>query len=172
MKLCMRRAASCAMAFRNSVCRSGSLTNSSDQLKHLGVVIETNVIVGKTLTMQELEDEGFQAVFIGSGAGLPKFMGILGETAAGVFSANEVLTRVNLMKASPRGSSDALLSKQSHDRRRRRQRRNGRRALCPPAGQKVTVVYRRSLAEMPARKGRSRACDGRGYHVYDAAQSG
>lgn len=53
-----------------------------DQLKHLGVAIETNVIVGKTLTMQELEDEGFQAVFIGSGAGLPKFMGIPGETAA------------------------------------------------------------------------------------------
>lgn len=70
-----------------------------DQLKHLGVAIETNVIIGKTLTMQELEDEGFQAVFIGSGAGLPKFMGIPGETAAGVFSANEVLTRVNLMKA-------------------------------------------------------------------------
>lgn len=71
-----------------------------EQIKKLGVKIENNVVVGKTVDINELiENEGFKAVFIGSGAGLPKFMGIPGETANGVFSANEVLTRVNLMKA-------------------------------------------------------------------------
>ena len=71
-----------------------------ENVKSLGVKIETNVIVGKSITIDELiEEEGFDAVFIGSGAGLPKFMGIKGETANGVFSANEYLTRSNLMKA-------------------------------------------------------------------------
>ncbi|SHK56336.1 sulfide dehydrogenase (flavoprotein) subunit SudA [Clostridium cavendishii DSM 21758] len=71
-----------------------------ENIKKLGVKIETNVIVGRTVTIDELiEDEKFEAVFIGSGAGLPKFMGIPGENANGVFSANEFLTRVNLMKA-------------------------------------------------------------------------
>lgn len=71
-----------------------------DNLKKLGVKIETNVIVGRTVTIDSLlEDEGFDAVFIGSGAGLPKFMGISGENSNGVFSANEFLTRNNLMKA-------------------------------------------------------------------------
>ena len=71
-----------------------------ENIKKLGVTIETNVVVGRTVTIDELiEDEGFEAVFIGSGAGLPKFMGIPGESANGVFSANEILTRVNLMKA-------------------------------------------------------------------------
>ena len=123
-----------------------------DQLKHLGVVIETNVIVGKTLTMQELEDEGFQAVFIGSGAGLPKFMGILGETAAGVFSANEVLTRVNLMKAyredhlTPYYQSNHTIVVGGGNVAM------GAARCARRLGKKVTVVYRRSLAEMPARK--------------------
>lgn len=71
-----------------------------DNIRKLGVKIETNVIVGKTITVDELiEDEGFEAIFIGSGAGLPMFMNIPGENANGVFSANEFLTRVNLMKA-------------------------------------------------------------------------
>ena len=71
-----------------------------ENIKKLGVKIETNVIVGKTVTIDELvNEENFEAVFIGSGAGLPKFMGIKGENANGVFSANEFLTRVNLMKA-------------------------------------------------------------------------
>ena len=71
-----------------------------ENIKKLGVKIETNVIIGRTITIDELfEDEGFEAVFIGSGAGLPRFMGIPGENANGVFSANEFLTRVNLMKA-------------------------------------------------------------------------
>ena len=71
-----------------------------ENIKKLGVKIETNVIIGRTITIDQLfEDEGFNAVFIGSGAGLPKFMGIPGENANGVLSANEFLTRVNLMKA-------------------------------------------------------------------------
>ena len=71
-----------------------------ENVKELGVKIETNVIVGRSVTIDQLiEDEGFEAVFIGSGAGLPKFMGIPGENANGVFSANEYLTRNNLMKA-------------------------------------------------------------------------
>ena len=69
-------------------------------MKKLGVDIETNVIIGKSVTVDELMDEeGYKAVFIGSGAGLPRFMGIPGENANGVFSANEYLTRSNLMKA-------------------------------------------------------------------------
>ena len=71
-----------------------------ENVKKLGVKIETNVIVGRTVTIDELmEEEGFEAIFIGSGAGLPKFMGIPGENLNGVFSANEFLTRNNLMKA-------------------------------------------------------------------------
>lgn len=71
-----------------------------ENIKKLGVKIETNVIIGRTITIDQLfDEEGFDAVFIGSGAGLPKFMGIPGEQANGVFSANEFLTRVNLMKA-------------------------------------------------------------------------
>lgn len=68
-------------------------------LKKLGVKIETNVIVGKSVRIDELMEDGYEAVFIGSGAGLPRFMGIPGENANGVFSANEYLTRSNLMKA-------------------------------------------------------------------------
>ena len=71
-----------------------------ENIKKLGVKIETDVVIGRTVTIDELmEEEKFDAVFIGSGAGLPKFMGIPGENANGVFAANEFLTRVNLMKA-------------------------------------------------------------------------
>ena len=71
-----------------------------ENVKALGVKIETNVVIGKSVKIDELmEEEGFEAVFIGSGAGLPRFMGIPGEQANGVFSANEFLTRNNLMKA-------------------------------------------------------------------------
>lgn len=123
-----------------------------EQLKQLGVVIETNVIVGKTLTMEDLKEEGYQAVFIGSGAGLPKFMNIPGENAAGVFSANEVLTRVNLMKAyledhlTPYYPSNHTIvvggGNVAMDAARCARR----------LGKKVTIVYRRSLDEMPARR--------------------
>lgn len=76
------------------------VANEVNNIKKLGVKIETNVIIGRTITIDQLfEEEGFEAVFIGSGAGLPRFMGIPGENANGVLSANEFLTRVNLMKA-------------------------------------------------------------------------
>ena len=81
-----------------------------ENIKSLGVKIETNVVVGKSVTIDSLlEDEGFDAVFIGSGAGLPKFMGIPGENANGVFSANEYLTRSNLMKAFDENSNTPIM---------------------------------------------------------------
>ena len=89
------------MVFLNSVFQSRKLLKEEiEKVKSLGVKIETNVVIGKSTTIDELmEDEGFEAVFIGSGAGLPMFMGIPGEVSNGVFSANEYLTRSNLMKA-------------------------------------------------------------------------
>ena len=81
-----------------------------ENVRSLGVKIETNVVVGKSVTIDELiQDEGFEAVFIGSGAGLPKFMGIPGENANGVFSANEYLTRSNLMKAFDENSDTPIM---------------------------------------------------------------
>jgi len=123
-----------------------------ENVKALGVKIETNVVVGKSVTIDELiEEEGFDAVFIGSGAGLPKFMGIPGETANGVFSANEYLTRSNLMKAfdpsSPtpikRGKKVAVVG-------------GGNVAMDAARtalrlGSEVHIVYRRSEEELPAR---------------------
>ena len=123
-----------------------------ENVKSLGVKIETNVVVGKSVTIDELmEEEGFNAVFIGSGAGLPKFMGIPGEQSNGVFSANEYLTRSNLMKAF-REDSDTPIMK-------------GREVAVVGGGNvamdaartalrlgaKVHIVYRRSEEELPAR---------------------
>jgi len=123
-----------------------------ENVKKLGVKIETNVIVGRTVTIDSLlEDEGFQAVFIGSGAGLPKFMGIPGENANGVFSANEFLTRNNLMKAFKEGYDTPIKAGKkvavvgggnvAMDAARTARR----------FGAEVHIVYRRSEAELPAR---------------------
>ena len=123
-----------------------------ENVKKLGVTIETDVVVGKSVTIDELMDEeGFQAVFIGSDAGLPKFMGIPGENANGVFSANEYLTRSNLMKAfrddydTPiaAGKKVAVVG-------------GGNVAMDAARtalrlGTDVHIVYRRSEAELPAR---------------------
>ena len=123
-----------------------------ENVKKLGVTIETDVVVGKSVTIDELMDqEGFQAVFIGSGAGLPKFMGIPGENANGVFSANEYLTRSNLMKAFREdydtpiaaGKKVAVVG-------------GGNVAMDAARtalrlGADVHIVYRRSEAELPAR---------------------
>lgn len=123
-----------------------------DEIKNLGVKIETNVVVGKTVAIDELiEEEGFKAVFIGSGAGLPKFMGIPGETANGVFSANEILTRVNLMKAFEKecntpiniGEKVAVVG-------------GGNVAMDAARtslrlGAETHIIYRRSEKELPAR---------------------
>ncbi|MDE6903402.1 MAG: NADPH-dependent glutamate synthase [Lachnospiraceae bacterium] len=123
-----------------------------ENVKALGVKIETNVVIGKSTTIDELmEEEGFEAVFIGSGAGLPRFMGIPGEQANGVFSANEFLTRNNLMKAfkeeydTPimRGKKVAVVG-------------GGNVAMDAARtalrlGAEVHIVYRRSEEELPAR---------------------
>lgn len=121
-------------------------------IEKLGVKIETNVVVGRTMTIEEMfEDEGFKAVFIGSGAGLPSFMGIPGENANGVLSANEFLTRVNLMKA----------YKDDYDTPIRVGKRvatvGGGNVAMDAArtalrlGAKSHIVYRRSEEELPAR---------------------
>ena len=122
-----------------------------ENVKNLGVKIETNVIIGKSVTIDQLmEEEGFEAVFIGSGAGLPKFMGIPGEQALGVFSANEYLTRNNLMKAFKDEDTPIFRGKKvvvvgggnvAMDAARTALR----------LGAEVHIVYRRSEAELPAR---------------------
>ena len=132
--------------------KSAVVAAEVENVKALGVKSETNVIIGKSTTIDELlEDEGFEAVFIGSGAGLPMFMGIPGENANGVFSANEYLTRNNLMKAfdenydTPiaRGKKVAVVG-------------GGNVAMDAARtalrlGAEVHIVYRRSEAELPAR---------------------
>ena len=123
-----------------------------ENVRKLGVKIETNVIIGKSVTVDELmDDEGFEAVFIGSGAGLPKFMGIPGENANGVFSANEYLTRSNLMKAF-RDDYDTPITTN-----KKVVVVGGGNVAMDAArtalrlGAEVHVVYRRSEAELPAR---------------------
>jgi glutamate synthase (NADPH/NADH) small chain len=123
-----------------------------DNVKALGVKIETNVVVGKSPTIEELMDEeGFDAVFIGSGAGLPKFMGIPGENANGVFAANEYLTRANLMKSFEEGYETPLAAgnKVAVIGGGNVAMDAARTALR--LGAEVHIVYRRSEAELPAR---------------------
>ena len=123
-----------------------------ENVKSLGVKIETNVVVGKSVKIDELmEEEGFSAVFIGSGAGLPKFMGIPGEQANGVFSANEYLTRSNLMKAFNEESNTPIM------RGKNVAVVGGGNVAMDAArtalrlGANVHIVYRRSEEELPAR---------------------
>lgn len=123
-----------------------------ENVKSLGVKIETNVVIGKSVTIDELlEEEGFDAVFIGSGAGLPKFMGIPGEQANGVFSANEYLTRSNLMKAFDENSDTPIM------RGKKVAVVGGGNVAMDAArtalrlGAEVHIVYRRSEEELPAR---------------------
>lgn len=124
-----------------------------ENVKSLGVKIETNVIIGKSVTIDELiEEEGFEAVFIGSGAGLPMFMGIPGENANGVFSANEYLTRNNLMKAfrEDYDTPIAMGKKVAVVGGGNVAMDAARTALR--LGAEVHVVYRRSEEELPARQ--------------------
>ena len=122
-----------------------------ENVKKLGVTIDTNVIIGKTLTIDQLFDKGFEAVFIGSGAGLPRCMNIPGEQANGVFSANEFLTRNNLMKA--------YLDQDTPIQRGKKVIVVGGGNVAMDAartalrlGAETHIVYRRSEAELPARK--------------------
>ena len=123
-----------------------------ENVKSLGVKIETNVIVGKSITIDELiEEEGFGAVFIGSGAGLPKFMGIKGETANGVFSANEYLTRSNLMKAFDSKSTTPIkVGKKVAVVGGGNVAMDAARTALR-LGSEVHIIYRRSEEELPAR---------------------
>ena len=124
-----------------------------DNLKAMGVEIMTNVIIGKTLTVDELFEMGYEAVFIGSGAGLPNFMGIPGESYKGVYSANEFLTRSNLMKAyldSPdtpimKGGKVAVVGGGNVAM-------DAARTALRLGAEKVYIVYRRSMDELPARR--------------------
>ena len=121
-------------------------------LRALGVTFQTDVIVGKTLSVEDLQAEGYQAVFVGSGAGLPRFMGIPGENLNGVLSCNEYLTRVNLMNAASETSDTPVLKAKNvavigggntaMDAVRTAKRLGAERAM---------VIYRRSEEEMPAR---------------------
>ena len=124
-----------------------------DTLKSLGVKIETNVIIGKTLTVDELFDMGFEAVFIGSGAGLPNFMNIPGESLKGVYSANEFLTRSNLMKAY-RSSPDTPIMKGGKVAvvGGGNVAMDAARTALRLGAEKVYIIYRRSMDELPARR--------------------
>ena len=121
-------------------------------LKAMGVDIQTNMVIGKVLSIDELFEEGFEAVFLGSGSGLPSFMGIPGENLRGVFSANEFLTRINLMKAYQPGAATPIY--------------RGNKVVVVGGGNvamdaarcalrlgasEVNIVYRRSHEELPAR---------------------
>ena len=124
-----------------------------ETLKELGVDVQTNVVIGRTLTIDELFEQGYEAVFIGSGAGLPNFMNIPGESLKGVYSANEFLTRSNLMKAyeaDPRtpimkggkvivvGGGNVAM--------------DAARTALRLGAEEVSIVYRRSMEELPARR--------------------
>ncbi len=123
-----------------------------ENVKHLGVKIETNVVIGKSTTIDELlNEEGFEAIFIGSGAGLPKFMGIPGENANGVFSANEYLTRSNLMKAFDEDyDTPIMIGKKVAVVGGGNVAMDAARTALR-LGAEVHVVYRRSEDELPAR---------------------
>lgn len=124
-----------------------------DNLVAMGVDVETNVVIGKTLTVDELFEQGFEAAFIGSGAGLPNFMGIPGESYKGVYSANEFLTRSNLMKAyredpdTPimKGGKVAVVGGGNVAM-------DAARTALRLGADKVYIVYRRSMEELPARR--------------------
>ena len=124
-----------------------------DGLKAMGVEILTNMVIGKVLTVDELFDMGYEAVYIASGAGLPRFMGIPGESLKGVYSANEYLTRINLMKAYLPGSKTPIMKS-----RRVAVVGGGNVAMDAARSAKrlgaeeVYIVYRRGMAELPARR--------------------
>lgn len=124
-----------------------------DTLINLGVEINTNMVIGKTLTVDELFEEGYEAVFIGSGAGLPRFMGIAGENLKGVYSANEFLTRANLMKAYKKDSQTPIMrAKKVAVVGGGNVAMDAARTALRLGAEKVYIVYRRSMDELPARK--------------------
>ncbi len=124
-----------------------------DNLKTIGVDIDTNIVIGKTVTIDELFDMGNEAVFIGSGAGLPRFMGIPGESLKGVYSANEFLTRINLMKAYLPGSKTPVQkAKNVAIVGGGNVAMDAARCAKRLGAENVYIVYRRGMEELPARK--------------------
>lgn len=124
-----------------------------EMLKRMGVTFKTNWVVGKTITVQDLLDQGFQAVFIGVGAGLPKFLNIPGESLLGVYSANEYLTRVNLMRGYkfPEVDTPVAAGRQVTVLGGGNVAMDAARTALRLGAEKVTIVYRRTKEEMPAR---------------------
>lgn len=124
-----------------------------ETLKKYGVKIQTNVVIGKTVTVDELLEDGFEAVFIGSGAGLPRFMGIKGESLKGVYSANEFLTRANLMKAYKSNSQTPVMrAKNVAVIGGGNVAMDAARTALRLGAENVYIIYRRSMEELPARK--------------------
>jgi glutamate synthase (NADPH/NADH) small chain len=124
-----------------------------DTLKAMGVEMMTNVVIGKTITVDELFEDGYEAVFIGSGAGLPRFMGIPGESLKGVYSANEFLTRNNLMKAYREGSATPVM--EAHKVAvvgGGNVAMDAARTALRLGADEVSIIYRRSMEELPARR--------------------
>ena len=120
--------------------------------KEVGVKVETDMVIGRVLSIDELMEDGYEAVFIGSGAGLPRFMNIPGENLKGVYSANEFLTRVNLMKAYKEGSTTPIM----HAKRVAvvgggNVAMDAARSALRLGAEEVNIIYRRSDAELPAR---------------------
>ncbi len=124
-----------------------------DNLRKLGVEIETNVVIGKTLEIDELFEQGYEAIFVGSGAGLPRFMNIPGENLKGVYSANEFLTRINLMKAYKDNSDTPIKhSKNVAIVGGGNVAMDAARCAKRLGAENVYIIYRRGEEEMPARK--------------------
>ena len=127
--------------------------NEIDNLKAIGVDIETNMVIGKVLTIDELFEMGNEAVYIGSGAGLPRFMNIPGESLKGVYSANEYLTRINLMKAYKEGAKTPIMhSKNVAVVGGGNVAMDAARCAKRMGAENVYIVYRRGMNELPARK--------------------
>ena len=124
-----------------------------EALKKYGVDVETNVVVGKTVTIDELFEQGYEAVFVGSGAGLPRFMDIPGESLKGVYSANEFLTRSNLMKAYKDDTRTPIMrAKNVAVVGGGNVAMDAARTALRLGAENVYIVYRRSMDELPARK--------------------
>lgn len=124
-----------------------------ETLKKYGVDVQTNVVIGKTLTIDELFEDGYEAVFVGSGAGLPRFMGIPGESLKGVYSANEFLTRSNLMKAYMDDTHTPIMhAKNVAVVGGGNVAMDAARTALRLGAENVYIVYRRSMTELPARK--------------------
>ena len=124
-----------------------------DNLKAIGVDVETNMVIGKVLTIDEIFEMGNEAIFVGSGAGLPRFMNIPGESLKGVYSANEFLTRINLMKAYRDGSKTPI----QHAKKVAvvgggNVAMDAARSAKRLGAEEVYIVYRRGMEELPARK--------------------